>query len=107
MKLDDRREEPMSNGDRRNPTGFWRTDMGQKVIVALAVPFIVAVAAYASGMIELPTLVRQHESRIIAVEQDTRALREGAIKRDAQLEYLVKRSDEILGKIDRMDRGRR
>ena len=103
---DERREPPPQGGDRRNGVSFWRTDMGQKVVVALIVPAILAVAAYGSGMIELPSRVRQHDQRITNVEAETRQLRESAIRRDAMFEHIKEKLDEIAVKVERQDRRR-
>ena len=61
-----------------------------KLVVALVVPLILWMVAWASGMSELPSTVKQHEGRITNVEVETRALRESAIKRDTQFEYIAK-----------------
>jgi hypothetical protein len=89
--------------DRREATGFWRTDMGQKLLLALAVPCIFAIAAYASGMIELPAVVKQHDSRLTHVESDVRVLRESQIRAEEQFGYIK----QSLERIERREERRR
>lgn len=89
--------------DRRATASFWKTDVGQKIIVALAVPFILAVAAYASGMIELPGRVRQLEGRQATTENDVRTLRESQIRAEESFKYI----EESLTRIERGNERRR
>jgi hypothetical protein len=105
LNEEDRREGVRRDGpeDRRETPSFWKTDIGQKFVLALGVPVIFAVAAYASGMIELPAVVKQHDSRLTHVESDVRVLRESQIRAEEQFGYIR----QSLERIERRDESRR
>src|SRR5690349_17874296 len=59
-----------------------------KLAVAIFVLLISAVAAWVSGVSDLPNKVEQHEMRIRNVESDTKVIRESQIRTEENLRYL-------------------
>lgn len=77
-----------------------------KLVVAILVPLILAIAAWVSGLTAVPANDARQDREITELKGETRTLRESGIRAEESFRYIKESLERIERKADRRERER-